>query len=117
MLHKIVQNVANFLYKKNTLFIYPSVHKLSSVRFSIAMEYVYSLTGWCLFFLAQTKPVLRIDAKSKYLSCRILGSHIVQQNGGFTTFYPDFPSIYFMTRTVHSVQCILLLQLRLRVAI
>ena len=23
-------------------------------------------------------------------------SHIVQQNGGFTTFYPDFPSIYFM---------------------
>ena len=23
-------------------------------------------------------------------------THIVQQNGGFTTFYPDFPSIYSM---------------------
>ena len=28
-----------------------------------------------IYFLAQTKPVLRIDAKSKYLSCRILVIH------------------------------------------
>ena len=28
-------------------------------------------------------------------------SHIVQQNGGFTTFYPDFPSIYFMGIVEH----------------
>ena len=26
-----------------------------------------------IYFIAQTKPVLRIDAKSKYLTCRILG--------------------------------------------
>ena len=30
--------------------------------------------------------------------CNVCSTHIVQQNGGFKTFYPDFPSIYFMIR-------------------
>ena len=52
---------------------------LSSVRFSIAGApphngvCVYTEGLVFIYFLAQTKPVLRIDAKSKYLSCRILG--------------------------------------------
>ena len=63
-------------------FIYLPVRaqtSLRSVRFSIAGAppprngvCVYTEGLVFIYFLAQTKPVLRIDAKSKYLSCRIL---------------------------------------------
>ena len=78
-------------------FIYLPVRaqtSLSSVRFSIAGAppngvCAYTVGLVFIYFLAQTKPVLHIDAKSKYLSCRILGSveHLLCRGPGYYKFH------------------------------